>query len=222
MSYPMVRRLILKDWHFQRWPIAGLLALGATAIVVIAVGGNGSFYIGSILLLTVLITTGIVLPMMTVIGERKGQTLAFVMTLPISTRDYAVAKILANLLIFLIPFTTLGAATLGLFWLAGSFGLIPFTLVILGELFASYCLLLGVAVVSESEGWTIGVMAAANLFFQGFIYYVAHMPGIGSTMSGHTMVWNRGGVSILAGELALSVVFVVLTFVLQERKTDFL
>ena len=41
--------------------------------------------------------------MATVVEERTDQTLPFVMSLPISAAEYTTAKILANLLIFLIP-----------------------------------------------------------------------------------------------------------------------
>jgi ABC-2 type transport system permease protein len=222
MNYTMVKRLILKDWYFQRWPIVGLLALGVMAILLMAAGGSGAFYLGSVLLLTVLITTGILLPVTTVIGEHKGQTLAFVMSLPVSVREYTVAKILANLLIFLIPFLALAVGAMTLFLLGGAGGLIPFSTIVLAELLASYCLLLSVALISGSEGWTIGVMAVTNLFFQGFLYYLAHIPSIANTMSGHTIIWNRTEVFLLMGELTLTLILLVVTFVLQERKTGFL
>jgi hypothetical protein len=32
MSNSMVMRLVLKDWHFQRWAIAGYLAAGGVAL----------------------------------------------------------------------------------------------------------------------------------------------------------------------------------------------
>ena len=50
--------------------------------------------------------------MVTVVEERNEQTLPFVMSLPISPMEYTTAKILANLLIFLVP---LGALMLGSF-----------------------------------------------------------------------------------------------------------
>lgn len=222
MNYPMVKRLILKDWYFQRWPIAGLLAAGVVAILLMCGGGNGSFYAGTVLLMTVLIGLGIELAITTVVNERKNQNLAFVMSLPVSARDYTVAKILANLLIFLVPFVALAAATIGIFSLGEAAGLVPFSAIVMGETFASYCLLLCVALVSESEGWTIGVMVTANLFFQGFLYYVSHIPAIAKPMSGHRIVWSGAAVSLLLAELAAIILLLIVTFVLQDRKSDFI
>jgi ABC-2 type transport system permease protein len=222
MNYFMVKRLILKDWYFQRWPIAGLLAGGIVAILLMCAGGNGSFYAGTVLLITVMIGLGIELAITTVVNERKNQNLAFVMSLPVSARDYTVAKILANLLIFLVPFLALAAATLGIFSLGPAAGLVPFSAIVMGEIFASYCLLLCVALVSESEGWTIGVMVTANLFFQGFLYYVSHIPAIAKPMSGHRIVWSGAAVSLLLAELAAIILLLIVTFVLQDRKSDFI
>jgi ABC-type transport system involved in multi-copper enzyme maturation permease subunit len=186
-------------------------------------GGNGSFYAGTVLLMTVLIGLGIELAFVKVVNERKEQTLAFVMSLPISARDYTVAKILANLLIFLIPFLALGTVTVGLFSISTTVaGLVPFSAVVLGELFASYCFLLAVALISESEGWTVGAMVAANLFLQGFLYYVSHIPSIGKAMSGGRIVWSSAAVSLLLAELVVVVVLLTVTLVLQNRKSDFI
>ena len=222
MNYFMVKRLILKDWHFQRWPITGLLAGGIVAILLMAHRGNGFFYAGTSLLMTVMIGLGIELAMATVVNERKGQTLAFIMSLPVSARDYTIAKLLANLLIFLIPFLALSVGTIGLFWLGGVGGLIPFSAIILGELFVNYCLLLAVALVSESEGWTIAAIVTGNLVFQGFLYFVSHIPSIGRAMWGHQSVWSRAAISLLLAELAAILFLLIVTFVLQDRKSDFI
>ncbi|HEY2830628.1 MAG TPA: hypothetical protein VGJ88_10970, partial [Thermoanaerobaculia bacterium] len=101
-------------------------------------------------------------------------------------------------------------------------GLVPFSAVVLGELFASYCFLLAVALISESEGWTVGAMVAANLFLQGFLYYVSHIPSIGKAMSRGRIVWSSAAVSLLLAELVVVVVLLTVTLVLQNRKSDFI
>ncbi|HVT60856.1 MAG TPA: ABC-2 transporter permease [Thermoanaerobaculia bacterium] len=224
MNYAMVKRLILKDWYFQRWAILGYLAAGALAVFLVGQGGEGSFYAGSILLLTVLITVGIHLPMTTVINERKEQTLAFVMSLPISAKEYTTAKILANVLILLIPWTaiTLGSLTVIAGRAALPGGLIPLGAVVLTEILVGSCLLLAVALVSESLGWTIGAMVFANLFFQGFLYYVSHIPSIAATMKSPTAVWSSAAVTLLLAEIGAIALLLGLTFFFQSRKTDFI
>jgi ABC-2 type transport system permease protein len=224
MSTFMIKRLILKDWELMRGTILLYLAAGAVALGLVAAGSEGTFYAGSILTITVLIALGIHLAMATVVVERTEQTLAFVMTLPISLKEYTAAKILANLLIFLIPWT---AITLGTFAvLAGRAGfpagLIPFSLLVLMEIFASYCLILAVALVSESQGWTIGATVFGELALQGVLYYVSHEPTINATMKGNRIVWSPPALHLLLGEVATILLLLGLTFWFQSRKTDFL
>ena len=223
MSYSLVGRLVLKDWYFQRWALAAYLASGALALVLLALGTQASFYAGTILLLTVMITLGVHLVIATVVGERTEHTLAFVMSLPISPAEYTLAKIAANLSIFLIPWTALSLGTFAVLASHGMEGarLMPMATLILMEMVAAYCLLLAVAVITESMGWTIAVMMVENLFLQGFLDAVSHHPGIAAGMKGTRAVWDGPVVAILSGEIVLSIAFLGLAFLFQARKRDF-
>ena len=224
MDFGTIRRLVVKDWYFQRFPIAGYLATGALALALVAQPNEGTFFAGSILLITVLIAVGIHLAMATVVEERKNQTLAFVMSLPVSPKEYTTAKIFANLLIFFLPWLALLVGSFAV--IAGSAalpdGLIPFCAIVLLEIFASSVLILAVALVSESQNWTIGAIVFGNLFFQGFLYSVSHLPEIAEAMKGSRIVWSPTAVTLLGAEAAAIVALVALTFWLQSRKTDFL
>jgi ABC-type transport system involved in multi-copper enzyme maturation permease subunit len=224
MSDSMVMRLVLKDWHFQRWAIAAYLAAGGVALFLTGIGSEASFYAGTVLLITILITLGIHLAMATVVTERTEQTLPFIMSLPISPREYTTAKILANVLIFTIPWLTLVIGTVAVIGGRSAVpdGLIPFSTVILTEIFAAYLIVLAVAIVSESMGWTVGAMVTTNLFFQGFIYYVSHIPQIAREMKGDRAQWSAPVLTLLGAEVALMVALVAITCVLQNRKKDFL
>jgi ABC-2 type transport system permease protein len=224
MNVQMVKRLILKDWYFQRWTIVAYLAAGALALTLLGNWGEAWFFAGSVLLITVLIALGIHIAMVTVVQERTDQTLPFVMSLPISPREYTTAKILANLLIFLIPWLALSLGTLAV--IAGRAGvpdgLIPFAVLLLVEIFAGYCLLLAIALVSESQGWAIGAIVFGNLFFQGFMYHVSHIPAIAATMKGDGIRWSQPAVTLLLSEIAVIALLLGFTFFFQGRKTDFL
>jgi ABC-2 type transport system permease protein len=224
MSDSMVMRLVLKDWHFQRWSIAGYLAAGGVALFLTGIGTEGSFYAGTVLLITILITVGIHLAMATVVTERTEQTLPFIMSLPISARDYTTAKILANVLIFMVPWLTLVIGTIAVIGGRSAVpdGLIPFSTVVLTEIFAAYSIVLSVAIVSESTAWTVGAMVATNLFFQFFIYSVARIPQIAREMKGDRAQWSAPVLALLGSEITLIVVLIAITFALQNRKKDFL
>ena len=224
MNTVMVKRLILKDWYFQRWAIGGYLAAGALALFLLATGGDGAFYAGSILLLTVLITVGIHLAMVTIVQERTDQTLPFVMSLPISPKEYTTAKILANVLIFLIPWVALVIGSFAV--IAGRpevpDGLIPFTAIILTEIFMSSVLILAVALVTESQGWAICAIVFGNLLLQAVMYYVSHIPSVAAAIKGPRIVWDQPVITLLLAEIAVILLLLGLTFWLQSRKTDFI
>lgn len=224
MNATIVRRLILKDWYFQRWTIVTYIAIGAVALFFTATGGEGSFFAGSILLITTLISLGIHLTMVSVVNERAEHTLPFVMSLPISVSDYTTAKILANVLIFLVPWTTLLIGTIGVILWRGavSDGLVPFAVLLILQILASYCLLLAVALVSESQTWTIVTIVATNLFFQGFMYWVSHTPAIAQHMKSPTVYWSGAAIAVAFAEIAAVVLLLAATYVFQARKKDFI
>jgi len=224
LDLSMVRRLIHKDWQLNRWMIVSYLALGVLALAILGYGSEGTFYAGSVLMFSALIGVGIHLIIVTVLLERKEQTLAFVMSLPISPIDYTCAKLLANLGAFLFPWATLTLATLGVIYShqAIADGLVPYALLVLTEILVSYCLMLAVALVSESEGWTILAIVVCNLMLNFFLYKTSNMPAIQQHLDGPTAVWNETVLRILAIEVGLALVVVCLTFMLQARKRDFL
>jgi ABC-2 type transport system permease protein len=220
----LIKRLILKDWHFLRVPIISYLALGAVALILIMNGGRGAFFAGSVLLITVLISMGIHLAFATVVNERKEQTLPFIMSLPISYMEFTTAKILANLLMFLIPWAAILITAVSLFAIGNVGGIIPFTVLLMTEIFTAYILLLGVSLVSESQSWSIGAMVFGNLFLQAFLYGVSQVRTIGLdyTAKVHTAIWSPTAVTILVVEIALILLMLGLTFFFQARKTDFI
>lgn len=223
MNSTMVRRLVLKDWYFQRWVILSYTLAGIFSLWLLSLASEGTFYAGSILLLTIVISVGIHLIMATVINERKEQTLPFIMSLPISYREYTTAKVLANVVIFLVPWTVITAGSCAVVLVTGiPDGLIPFIVLVLTQLFAGYILTLAAAVVTESIGWTIGAMVFGNLFIQYFMYAVSHNTTIAAGMKGAVVAWSRPAVLVVSAEVAAIVLLLTLTFYLQARKKDFL
>src|ERR1700678_1720248 len=96
MNYSMIRILILKDWYLQRWSVLASLLGGLIALGIVCLGGNAAFMVGLVLLITALIAVGAQLAVTTMVNERKEQTLPFVMSLPISYREYTSAKLLGT------------------------------------------------------------------------------------------------------------------------------
>lgn len=224
MNYGMVKLLILKDWYLQRWTILGSVAGGALALAITMSFGKAGFFIGMILLVTVLIASGDQLAFALVVNERKEKTLAFIMSLPISLVEYTASKVLANLLIFLIPWTAvlIGSLTLILATPAIPHGLVPYVTIMGLEILVTIFFVSCVAIVSESQSWAIATVIVGNVGFNVAGYCVAHIASIATTMFGATVVWNPVSVAILLAELAAIALLIAVTFFVQSRKTHFL
>jgi ABC-2 type transport system permease protein len=223
MNYAMVRRLIWKDWYLQRWAILGSLVGVVATLGIIATGPKVAFLIGLILLIMVIISIGAQMAVATIVTERKEQTLPFVMSLPISYREYTASKIWGNLIIFLVPWVTMVLGSFGLLLLSpSSRGLLPYTAIMSTEILLSTCLILAVALITESQGWTVVAIMVGNLAVNGIGYVVAHIPGIAKEMWGSTIQWTGAASALLLAEFAIVVLLLGVTFLVQSKKKDFL
>jgi ABC-2 type transport system permease protein len=223
MNFKMVQRLILKDWYLQRWMIIASLLCGVGSLAIIAQGSNIAFLLGLILLITVLISIGAHLAVSTMVQERKDQTLPFVMSLPISYREYTAAKILGHLVIFLLPWLVLAVGSVALLAISPkSQGLIPYTAIMSTEILVSTCLVAAVALITESQAWTIAAIMLGNIAINVVGYLVAHVKSIADTMFGPNLRWTGAATALLFLEFAIIVMLVSGTFFVQSRKKDFL
>jgi ABC-2 type transport system permease protein len=223
MNYAMVKRLILKDWYLQRWAILASLAGVVATLGIIATGGKVAFLLGLILLITVIIAIGAQMAVSTIVTERKEQTLPFVMSLPISYREYTASKIWGNLLIFLVPWLTMVLGSFGLLLLSpSSGGLLPYAAIMSTEILLSTCLILAVALITESQGWTVAAIMAGNLAVNGIGYVVAHIADIAKGMWGSTIQWSGAASAVLLAEFTTIALLLGLTFFVQAKKNDFL
>ena len=223
MNYSMVKSLILKDWYFQQVAILLSLAGGALSLDIVAFGGQAGFILGLILLVTIMVMLSAMTVMGNTIGERENQTLAFAMSLPISYLEYTTSKILGNLLIFVPFWLAIVAGCLGLIVAAPTIhGLFAFTVIMAVEILVSTCLMIAVALVSESKGWTISAMVTGNLALNVVGYLVAHIPGIRNGMWERVIYWNPTATILLAIEFALIALLLGGAFFIQSRKKDFI
>lgn len=224
MNYSMIKRLILKDWYLQRWAIFGSIAAGAATLAITVSGGKAAFILGLIAFITVLVAIGAHLAVSAMVLERKEQTLPFVMSLPVSYREYTAAKILGNLIIFLIPWLTLVLASFALILFAPGIphGLVPFVAIMSTEILMSTCLVAAVALTSESQGWTIAAIMVGNIALNGIGYYVAHITSIAKGMDGPTIQWSPAASTLLVAEFVTIALLLGLTFFFQSRKRDFI
>lgn len=224
MTRSMIVQLVKKDWYLQRYTIAGGLGGGIVCLLLMSLGGEGMFDAGVIGLITVLVTVGCGLTFSTVVSERKDQTLAFVMSLPITAHDYVVAKLIANATIFLVPWGGLLAACVGLILIRPGVphGMIPMAVLTLTEILVGSALVLTVAIMTESETFTVAALLTGNLALNAVIFMLARVPSIGGTMKSDSLAWSPAALTALGVELSIIAGLVALTFFVQGRKTSFL
>lgn len=223
INYAVVRRLILKDWYLNRGVILAAVPVGLGALALVLTGKPIAFLFCIIILCMVIVGAGAQLAMVTTINERKEQTLAFVMSLPVSWREYTAAKILANLIIFLIPWVPLTAGAIGILLLPGAtHGLVPFTAIMALEMLITTSLIVAAGIVTESQAWTTAGIFVSSLGINLLGYLFAHLPGISHYMWGSRVYISPTVCIILACELLTVPLLLGATFLIQSRKTDFL
>ncbi len=224
MNYLMLKPLIQKDWYLQRFVILGYSLAGLVALVLVNLPDQTWANIGNLLLISVLIAFGFHLAVSNIITERSQHTLPFVMSLPVSVREYTLGKILANSLIYLVPWTILSIAGFVIILTRDTLpdGLIPFTTLILVQILVNYCFALAVALITESVNWIIGAVLLGNVVFQGFLGFISSSPSIKINMTGSSIVWDSTTLLILVAQFSAIAVFFGITFVVQSKKTDFI
>jgi hypothetical protein len=101
-------------------------------------------------------------------------------------------------------------------------GFFAFAIIMAVEILVSTCLMLVVALVTESKPWSISAMITGNLALNVVGYLVAHLPGIKDGLFGTQIYWTQTATISLAVEFALIALLIGGAFHIQSRKRDFI
>lgn len=220
-NMPVIKQLIYKDWYLNRKLLATYTGGGIFALSVLSLG-EWQFFMGSIILITMLVAMGNHQLSTTMIGERKEQTLAFVMSLPVSPADYAMAKLLANMVLFFVPWLLLVlATTFVLLYTRIPDGLLPFALLICGLIAVNHCICWSVTMFTETEASFLMVMIGLNCLLNPMMYFLARSPQIGGLNGGETVVWSSSAIQVLICQILLIILLLIGTLYCQSRKKVF-
>ena len=220
MNRAIVLRLIAKDWYLSRVPLMLIASAGVFSTVLLYQGETAGLA-GIISALISLVFLSILIPQLTVVNERKQGNLAFVMSLPISPAEYTMSKMLGNLSAFVLLWGAIVGAVLGtMAFVPGAGGVIPLGVIAALAPFVSFCLLLAVAIVTESELLSMVTMGMTNVAYS-FWWFLFRLPGFGENLKSPVPIWSDTILTIIGGQIAVIVVALALTFYLQSRKTDF-
>ena len=221
MNTRLVRRLILKDLYLSRIPLALVVTIGIAAVGLIFLRNEVSGFVGLTSAFIALIMLGNILPMHTIINERKRQTLAFVMSLPISSAEFTAAKIIANIGIFFVVWAAVAGSLVAIFVGTPYGGFVPFIFMASLAPFAAFCVLVAVALVGESEVGAMVTMIVTNVSYSFIWFFLVRMPDIRAALGSAVPVWPMPLVTILAIEISLIVISIGAAFYFQSRKTNF-
>lgn len=222
VNLPVIRLLVVKDWQLFEKQLAAYVAAGIVALCFLGHAREWSFYVGSLLLLTVMVAGACFSIANSMLAERKEHTLAFVMSLPVSPLDFYVAKLIGSLVTFAVPFLvmTLGALGVILFTPLPD-GLVVLALLVFGHILLAYSIALGVAMAVESEGLNMFAMISSMVLINPFLMLIGQIPVISENAKTDTIVWSAPAVSILAAQLLLSLASIAVTGWVHCRKTSF-
>jgi hypothetical protein len=217
----VVRRLVLKDLYLVRWLAISSVVAGLVSVAIMPLGAVTS-YVGGVSLVCVIVILNIMLVMANVVQERKDKALLFILSLPISTSQYTLAKVTANVIVFGVSWLILsGAAVLVIDRSAIPNGWIPVLVAVLVYLLAYYCVLLGVAVATDSSGWHAAVITFGNISVNFLIPFLLGMPSIGPNVKSASAVWAGDIVSIVGIEFAVGVAALAAGLYIRSRARDF-
>jgi ABC-2 type transport system permease protein len=232
----MIARLVGKDCSLMRWPLVGYVAAATAAFALtVFVGGPMGRSAGITLALNVLIGVSFHVLLGPVLGERERKTLAFVMSLPVTPGDVAIAKLLSAYALFLIPATIAATA---LVWttpfdiparMAAShqplWANVPGTLgyygLVLGAWILFFSVVLAAAIVTESVGWTVATLSGLLFVVGNFVLQV--LPTLDG-VARYLRALGRGEPALpitIACEAAGILAIIAMIVMLQRRKTSF-
>jgi ABC-2 type transport system permease protein len=219
----MIKLLVVKDWQVYQKQLAGYLAGLILALSLIGTAKPWSFNAGGLLLLVLLISTGFFAIGHIVLNERKEQTLPFVMSLPVTPVTFYIAKLLAGLIIYLVPFALVVSATAFLIhYTPLPDGMLVYAMLVFCFMLMTHCVALCVAVAVESEGWNIFIQMALMTMLGPFMVWAARLQSIAANIRTDRIVWSPDVVSVLAAELLVLVLALGSTGWSHARKSSFL
>jgi len=219
----MVWKLVVKDWQVYQKQLAGFVAGMLLALGLVGMGTPLMASAGALLLLVQLLVVGTYAIQSSIMAERKLQTMPFIMSLPVTPMDVYWGKLLANLVIYLVPFLLVTGGLLALILSTPRpDGAVPWLAVVALFMLAIFCVSLCVAIAVESEGWNIFAILALMTLIGPFLYWVSRLDGIVQYLKADDIVWSAPVLGVLAAEVAVIAVAILVTSWIHARKASFL
>ena len=229
MNYSMISALVRKDLLIYRQPIMNyfglsILAAGLVGLMVGRVPNWVLVNLGFTLLILPVGVCGMHVLMHTTVHEKLRSVQPFILSLPITVKEFTWSKILVNLPVFTVLWLITSASCLFFAFGVGVFprGMLPFVVMILVGFYLAYVCVLSVSLLFQSLGGSI----FSTMFFQAgtavYLIAIAHaVDDVGSHLMAPSPVWNATAHGIIGAQVLLSIAVLWGTLILQMRKRDF-
>jgi hypothetical protein len=181
-----------------------------------------AFFVGGSILVVALILLNIMLVMGSLINERKEKIRVFLLSLPVSTTQYNVAKLVSSMIAYLVPAVvlTLGGIVLLLATPLPN-GFIPLFVATSVHCFFYFCVLLAVALVTDNQTWITTVIIFGNVSVSFVIPGLINLSSMRGSFGTETPVWSTDVVMFITVELVIAIAALALSFVVNSRQTEF-
>uniref|UniRef100_A0A2A4YQG8 Uncharacterized protein n=1 Tax=OCS116 cluster bacterium TaxID=2030921 RepID=A0A2A4YQG8_9PROT len=204
--------------------LMSLLAIAGLSLIYGHIPNFVFMNVGFTILIVPTAACGIALLIQTNVFEKEKSTQVFIMSLPITVKEFTLAKLLVNLPVFgALWIVTAGVAfyfTFGLGLLP--LGAVPFITMIFLGIFAAYSCILSISLVSQSLSTTIWGIMFFEAGTSAYLWIVAFLDPIKNTIYGPNTVWNSTAITIVAIQVLVIVFVLVGTIFIQNKKRDFI
>ncbi len=221
MSNSVVRAFILKDFYASRWTMVGALLTAAVALAVAKTGPLGA-YTALIFLISAGAAPAVFLCMFLVMAERKEKTHLFCLSLPISGRQYALAKIAAASAAFVIPWAVIAAVIAMLVAiLPEPTGFIPFGCMLWTFALDLFALMIAITMVGNSDALNMVGIIFFNTSFGFYFFIFLHIPAIAQHNSDAHAVWSPIVFQVIGAQLLIAAALIGFTLWRLSKRRDF-
>jgi len=221
VSQSIVGQLVLKDLRLASPIVAGTLVLGVLSLA-LSPWSAVAFFVGGSVLIVALILLNIMLVTASLMTERKEKTRVFMLSMPVSTTQYFVSKLISSLIAYLVPaaLLTIGGVLLLLATPLPD-GFIPLFVATSVHCLLYFCVFLAFALVTDSQGWITTVIVCGNVSLSFLIPGLINLSSLGPNLPAEAVVWGSDVVALMGAEGVIAVAALAISFVVDSKKTEF-
>lgn len=225
MSASIIPQLVKKDFMIHRqmiliFSLVSFATIGVLSFLYGRIPDRLLLNIALTLLLAPIYNGGFALLMKTTVFEKEKSTQPFIMSLPVTMREFTVAKLLVNLPVFGALWLLITGVAFFFSFVLGLFplGTVPFmTMVFLG-VFVAYIGILSVSLLFQSVGSTVSSVLFFELGTFAYLCGIAYLDPIARYVHGPNIVWNATAIIIVTIQLLIAALMIATTLLIQNKK----